>query len=98
MSDDVPHNPFASSQSDPRRRGRLRQLGGSRDNAISKFVRAARAARGWTQEEFARVAGVGLRQVQLIERGHLATTATTLQRVLAVFGKVLVPGDPEDLP
>lgn len=74
----------------------MRLLGENRDNPISQFVRISRAARGWTQEEFARVAGVGLRQVQLIERGHLATTVTTLQKVLAVFGKVLIPGDPED--
>jgi ribosome-binding protein aMBF1 (putative translation factor) len=89
------HNPFASSSTDARTRGRLRKLPEERDNPISRFIREERAARGWTQEDMAREADVGIRQLKLIERGHLSVTVTTISKILAVLGKILIPGDPE---
>jgi transcriptional regulator with XRE-family HTH domain len=48
-------------------------------------VRAARRARGWTQEELAHRTGLATVQVSRIERGRREVRLTTLLRLLAAF-------------
>lgn len=58
------------------------------EDAPVKFgenVRAARAARGWTQEELAHRSGLATVQVSRIERGKREVRLTTFLRLLAAF-------------
>ncbi len=48
-------------------------------------VRAARRARGWTQEDLAHKSGLATVQVSRIERGAREIRLTTLLRLLAAF-------------
>ena len=48
-------------------------------------VRAARLARGWTQEELAAQSGLAVVQVSRIERGKREVRLTTLIRLLAAL-------------
>jgi HTH-type transcriptional regulator / antitoxin HipB len=66
------------------------------DQAVQQFgenVRAARKARGWTQEELAHKSGLAPVQVSRIERGVREIRLTTLLRLLAALetspGKLL---------
>lgn len=55
------------------------------DRAVELFgenVRAARKARGWTQEELAEKTGLAAVQVSRIERGVREVRITTLLRLL----------------
>jgi transcriptional regulator with XRE-family HTH domain len=55
-----------------------------RDAAVARFgkkVRAARQARGWTQEELAERAGLAPVQISRIERGVREVRLTTLLRI-----------------
>jgi HTH-type transcriptional regulator/antitoxin HipB len=45
-------------------------------------VRAARAARGWTQEDLAHRSGLAVVQVSRVERGKREIRLTTLLRLL----------------
>jgi transcriptional regulator with XRE-family HTH domain len=56
--------------------------------AIERFganVRAARLARGWTQEELAEQTGLAAVQISRIERGAREIRLTTLLRLLAAL-------------
>lgn len=58
------------------------------DGAVAQFgenVRAARKARGWTQEDLAGKAGLAVVQVSRIERGKREIRLTTLLRLLAAL-------------
>jgi transcriptional regulator with XRE-family HTH domain len=59
-----------------------------RVEAAEKFganVRAARLARGWTQEELAHRTGLATVQVSRIERGKREVRLTTLLRLVAAL-------------
>lgn len=49
-------------------------------------VRAARHARGWTQEDLAHETGLATVQISRIERGVREIRLTTLLRLLTAFG------------
>ncbi len=56
----------------------------SRDAAMVRFgmnVRAARQARGWTQEELAEQSGMSAVQISRVERGVREVRLTTLLRI-----------------
>jgi transcriptional regulator with XRE-family HTH domain len=58
------------------------------DRAVEQFganVRAARKAKGWTQEELAHESGLAPVQVSRIERGVREIRLTTLLRLLAAL-------------
>jgi transcriptional regulator with XRE-family HTH domain len=55
------------------------------DQALIRFgdnVRAARAARGWTQEDLAHESGLAVVQVSRIERGRREIRLTTLLKLV----------------
>ncbi len=52
---------------------------------FGRNVRAARLARGWTQEELAERTGLAAVQVSRIERGVREVRLTTLTRLLAAL-------------
>lgn len=55
------------------------------DRAVKRFganVRAARQAKGWTQEELAHESGLATVQVSRIERGVREIRLTTLLRLI----------------
>ena len=56
--------------------------------AIVRFgrnVRAARLARGWTQEDLSRATGLAVVQVSRVERGKREVRLTTLLRLMAAL-------------
>lgn len=58
------------------------------DRAVKRFganVRAARKAKGWTQEELAHESDLATVQVSRIERGVREVRLTTLVRLLAAL-------------
>jgi transcriptional regulator with XRE-family HTH domain len=58
------------------------------DQAVKRFganVRAARKAKGWTQEELAHESGLAPVQVSRIERGVREIRLTTLVRLIAAL-------------
>jgi transcriptional regulator with XRE-family HTH domain len=58
------------------------------DQAIKRFgenVRAARKAKGWTQEDLAHESGLATVQVSRIERGVREIRLTTLVRLVAAL-------------
>ena len=58
------------------------------DSAVERFganVRAAREAKGWTQEDLAHESGLASVQVSRIERGVREIRLTTLVRLLAAL-------------
>lgn len=59
------------------------------DAAVKRFgenVRAARQARGWTQEELAHRTGLASVQISRIERGRREVRITTLVRLRDALG------------
>lgn len=59
------------------------------DPAVKRFgenVRAARLAKGWTQERLAQETGLATVQVSRIERGVREVRLTTLLRLLKALG------------
>jgi transcriptional regulator with XRE-family HTH domain len=58
---------------------------------LGENVRAARLARGWTQEELARRTGLATVQVSRIERGRREVRLTTLLRLTSALD--LTPND-----
>lgn len=59
------------------------------EDAVARFgkkVRAARQARGWTQEELADRAGLAPVQVSRVERGVREVRLTTLLRLVSALG------------
>ena len=67
---------------------------------LAEFVRGRRSANRLSQRELGELARVGTRLISEIERGKLTLRLDTVNRVLAVFGKMLgpvdVPRDKED--
>ena len=58
------------------------------DRAVERFgknVRAARKAKGWTQEDLAHESGLATVQVSRIERGVREIRLTTLVRLLVAL-------------
>lgn len=58
------------------------------DHAVKRFgenVRAARKAKGWTQEDLAHATGIATVQVSRIERGVREIRLTTFLRLLAAL-------------
>ena len=58
------------------------------DRAVERFgekVRAARKAKGWTQEELAYESGLATVQISRIERGVREIRLTTFLRLLAAL-------------
>lgn len=56
---------------------------------IAEFVRARRKASGFTQQELAELAGVGVRFVGEVERAKPSLRVSGVNAVLGVFGKEL---------
>jgi transcriptional regulator with XRE-family HTH domain len=60
------------------------------ESPVQRFghnVRAARHARGWTQEDLSHASGLAVVQVSRIERGTREIRLTTLLRLLAALEK-----------
>jgi transcriptional regulator with XRE-family HTH domain len=58
------------------------------DQAVKRFganVRAAREAKGWTQEDLAGASGLATVQVSRVERGVREIRLTTLLRLIAAL-------------
>jgi transcriptional regulator with XRE-family HTH domain len=58
------------------------------ESPVQRFgrnVRAARHARGWTQEDLSHASGLAVVQVSRIERGTREIRLTTLLRLLAAL-------------
>ena len=53
---------------------------------LGKNLRAARAARGWSQEELAHRCGVHRTYVGAVERGEYNVTILTLKRMTKTLG------------
>ena len=56
---------------------------------IAEFIRARRKASGFTQQELAELAGVGVRFVGDLERAKPTLRVAGINAVLGVFGKEL---------
>lgn len=56
---------------------------------IGEFVRQRRKANRMTQRELGELAGVGVRFISELERGKPSLRLDVVNKVLAVFGKVL---------
>ncbi len=59
------------------------------ETPVARFgqnVRAARLARGWTQERLAQESGLATVQISRIERGKREVRITTLVRLVAALG------------
>ena len=64
--------------------------------ALARFgqnVRAARLARGWTQEELSRQTGLASVQISRIERGRREIRITTLSRARLTPGYINFGGE-----
>ncbi|HEX3656842.1 MAG TPA: helix-turn-helix domain-containing protein [Pirellulales bacterium] len=59
--------------------------------AVGRFVKARRAANGFSQRELGELAGVGTRLISELERGKPTLRMDAANRVLAVFGQMLGP-------
>lgn len=65
------------------------------EQVLQKFgenVRAARLARGWTQEDLSQHSGLAVVQISRVERGKREIRLTTLLRLLDALG-----ADPAEL-
>ena len=60
---------------------------------IGEFVRSRRQAARMTQQELGELAGVGTRFISDLERGKPTVRIDVVNKVLAVFGKVLGVAD-----
>ena len=66
--------------------------------ALGAQIRGLRAARGWSQDEFAARAGMHRTHPTKLENGVLDLRLSTLRRVAEVFGVsvgTLLPADPD---
>ena len=61
-------------------------------NEISWFIKENRKNAGLTQEEFALRSGLGLRFVRELEQGKETVRMDKVNKALAMFGAVAVPG------
>jgi y4mF family transcriptional regulator len=74
----------------PRSRGKQRPSSPDRESsALAVLVRDRRKAAGLTQRALSELAGVGPRAVWDLERGKATLRMDVVNRVLAVFGKML---------
>ena len=53
---------------------------------VHEQIKAARKAKGWSQEETARRCGMSLNNYARIERGDNGTTIRTLEKIAALLG------------
>ena len=53
---------------------------------VHEQIKAARKAKGWSQEETARRCGMSLNNYARIERGDNGTTIRTLEKIAATLG------------
>ena len=60
-----------------------------RESSIGRFIRERRKANGMTQPALGELAGVGTRFISELERGKPTLRMDAVNRVLAVFGKIL---------
>lgn len=58
---------------------------------VARFVKSRRQANRFTQRELGELAGVGTRLISDLERGKPTIRMDAVNRVLAVFGKMLGP-------
>jgi y4mF family transcriptional regulator len=65
-------------------------------NLISEFVKTRRKQLGMTQEEFADKAGVALTVIRKIEQGKENLNLSKVNRVLSMFGHILIPISEKD--
>ena len=61
--------------------------------ALAQVVRSRRVGAGATQERLAASAGVSESMVQRLERGHWPTDPSTLEQLLASYGRLVVARD-----
>ena len=61
-------------------------------NEIAEFIKQSRKSAGLTQEQFAMRSGLGLRFVRELEQGKQTVRMDKVNRALAMFGMVAVPG------
>ncbi len=59
--------------------------------AVARFVKARRSDAGLSQRELGELAGVGTRLISELERGKPTLRMDAVNRVLAVFGRMLGP-------
>lgn len=60
-------------------------------NALSQFVKEHRQKAGYTQETFAKAAGVGLRFIRELEQGKSTLRMDKVNQVLSFFNHRLGP-------
>ena len=65
-------------------------------NRIGNYIKEERKKAGFTQEEFAMRAGLGLRFIRELEQGKETVRLDKVNQALAMFGKEAVPGERED--
>ena len=65
-------------------------------NRIGNYIKEERKKAGFTQEEFAMRAGLGLRFVRELEQGKETVRLDKVNQALAMFGKEAVPGEREE--
>ncbi|WP_057936255.1 helix-turn-helix transcriptional regulator [Algoriphagus resistens] len=65
-------------------------------NQIAEFVKSRRKQLGMTQEEFADKAGVALTVIRKIEQGKENLNLSKVNRVLSMFGHILIPISEKD--
>lgn len=65
-------------------------------NQIAEFVKTRRKQLGMTQEEFADKSGVALTVIRKIEQGKENLNLSKVNRVLSMFGHILIPISEKD--
>ena len=63
---------------------------------IADFVKTRRKQLGMTQEEFSDKAGVALTVIRKIEQGKENLNLSKVNRVLSMFGHILIPISEKD--
>lgn len=65
-------------------------------NIIGNYIKEERKKAGLTQEEFAMRSGLGLRFVRELEQGKETVRLDKVNKALAMFGMMAVPGRIEE--
>lgn len=65
-------------------------------NKIGQYIKRERKKLGFTQEEFAVRAGLGIRFVRELEQGKMTVRLDKVNQALYMFGMEAVPGRKED--
>ena len=61
-------------------------------NKIAEFIKMERKAANLTQEQFAKLSGIGLHALRALGQGKDNITLHKINQVLAMFGMEAVPG------